>query len=166
MNLEKNTRLFNCLAQLHRNKQLDEISISELTNKANVSRMYFYRNFTSYKDIIDQHIEELLNHFSRIVTKRQDFSIESTTILFFETLQFDAESLSIFLNNGETSWIEHDFEIGLTKLIDQGIVHGLNDKYWRAFTAGGLSRVITVWLSSKNLDSPKIMGKRISEIVI
>lgn len=166
MDLEKNTRLFNTLANLHLNKQLDEISISELTEQAQVSRMYFYRNFTTYKDIIDQHITELLNHFLRITTKRNNLTIETTAVLFFETLQFDAKSLTVFLNNGETEWIEHDFEIGLGKLIEDGVVQGSNDKYWRAYTDGGLSRVITIWLQSNTQESPKVMGKKISQIIL
>ena len=44
------------LMQLMRIKPLSEISISELCEKAGVSRLSFYRNFTSMDDILVQHL--------------------------------------------------------------------------------------------------------------
>lgn len=162
----KTLALFNSLAELHETLPLDQISISQLTTHAQVSRMYFYRNFTTYQDIIDSRIQELLDQFLRITKKRSTRSIAATTALFFENLQADAPALSVFLNNGEGDHVQAVFERGLTELINQGIVNGSTDPYWRAFIAGGFSRIITVWLRSDSPLTPAEMGLKVAQIVV
>ena len=44
------------LLELLTEKNLNEISISELTDKANVSRVSFYRNFNSKNEIIEKYL--------------------------------------------------------------------------------------------------------------
>ena len=164
MSQNKNTMLFHSLAKLHANTPLNEITIAELTASAGVSRMYFYRNFNTYTDIIDRHIEDLVTDFMRAVRKRTD-SVEHTATLFFKTLLPDATAFGIFLAHDESNHIQHDFELGLQRLLDQHLIQGHNDPYWQAFTAGGLSRVITVWLSKSEPETPMQMGAKIAAIV-
>ncbi|WP_143462352.1 hypothetical protein [Levilactobacillus enshiensis] len=164
MNQVKNAALFHSLATLHAAAPLNEIPIAKLTATAHVSRMYFYRNFETYDDIIDRHITDLVTSYMRAVRKRDD-TIASTATLFFTALQPDAEAFKIFLAHDESNHIQHNFELGLQRLIEQNLIQGSNDPYWRAFTAGGLSRVITVWLSSATPESPVQMGTKIAAIV-
>lgn len=164
MSQNKNTMLFHSLAKLHTHAPLNEITIAELTTDAGVSRMYFYRHFNTYTDIIDQHIEDLVTDFMRVVRKHAD-SIESTATLFFKVLVPDAKAFGIFLAHDESNHIQHDFELGLQRLLDQNLIQGQHDPYWQAFTAGGLSRVITVWLSKSEPETPMQMGAKIAAIV-
>lgn len=164
MNQTKNAELFHSLATLHAHAPLADISIAQLTATAHVSRMYFYRNFQTYNDIIDRYITDLVTDYMRAVRKR-DYTIAGTATLFFKTLQPDAQAFKIFLAHDESNHIQRDFELGLQRLIDQNLIQGSNDPYWRAFTAGGLSRVITIWLSSATPETPSQMGAKIAAIV-
>lgn len=49
------------LLQLLREKKMSEITISELTDRAGVSRMTYYRNYISKEDILVQHLQEVFN---------------------------------------------------------------------------------------------------------
>lgn len=45
-------------------KNYDEITITDITNKAGVSRISFYRNFESKEDIIRKHLDKVINEYS------------------------------------------------------------------------------------------------------
>ena len=51
------------LLQLMKEKSLQDISITELVNKAGVARNSFYRNFESKEAVISQHLRALLDEW-------------------------------------------------------------------------------------------------------
>ena len=59
---EENRRVKNEIAKaffaLLRQKPTDAISVTEITTKAKVSRMAYYRNFQSKMDVIDFYLQE------------------------------------------------------------------------------------------------------------
>ena len=55
--------IFTALMILMKKKNFKEISITEITNKAGVSRMAFYRNYNIKEDIITTYIDELLKEY-------------------------------------------------------------------------------------------------------
>ncbi|MDE5631168.1 MAG: TetR/AcrR family transcriptional regulator, partial [Bacilli bacterium] len=55
--------IISALFTLMKKKKYEDISITEITNKAGVSRVSFYRNFNSTEDIIKKWIEDITDHF-------------------------------------------------------------------------------------------------------
>lgn len=53
------------LLQLMEKKPLENITVSELVEKAGVSRVSFYRNFESKQDILEKHIDSLLREWAQ-----------------------------------------------------------------------------------------------------
>ncbi len=53
------------LMQLLKEKPLSAISISELTERAGVSRMTYYRNYQSKEDIFSSYLEEALADYQK-----------------------------------------------------------------------------------------------------
>ena len=51
------------LMQLLENRPLSTITVSELTAKAGVSRMTFYRNYSSKEDIFARHLQDILEEY-------------------------------------------------------------------------------------------------------
>lgn len=72
--------IFTALMIIMEKKDFKEISITEITKKAGVSRMAFYRNYNQMEDIIINHLDEflveyskqLLNHYLRILHVTKD----------------------------------------------------------------------------------------------
>lgn len=52
------------LIQLLEKKSIDEISITELTERAGVSRMTYYRNYISIEDVFEQHLKDLIEDYA------------------------------------------------------------------------------------------------------
>ncbi len=52
--------IFEALMILLQQKKYDDITVSEITSKAGVSRMTYYRTYSSKEDIVIQHFKEMV----------------------------------------------------------------------------------------------------------
>ena len=57
------TYLAYALIDLMEKQPLEEISITELTKKAGVSRMSYYRSFNSKQHILEEHLQTIVRRF-------------------------------------------------------------------------------------------------------
>ena len=64
--------LAHALMDLMEKKPLEEISITELTQKAGVSRMSYYRSFTSKQHILEEYLQTIICRF-RVEGERQGY---------------------------------------------------------------------------------------------
>ena len=64
------------LLQLMNNKKYENITITDIANKAGVTRVTFYRNFKDKDDIIKQHLQNLYKEY------QWDDKLDSTYQLF------------------------------------------------------------------------------------
>lgn len=55
--------LAHALIELMEKKPIEEITITELTKKAGVSRMSYYRNFTSKQHILEEYLQTIVRRF-------------------------------------------------------------------------------------------------------
>lgn len=67
-NIEKNryvrTAITEALLDLLAEKELDKITVSEITAKAEVGRVSFYRNYKTKEDILKQHLLSIIRKWS------------------------------------------------------------------------------------------------------
>lgn len=89
-NSEKNQYVKNeitkALLDLLKEKELDEISISEITSKAQVGRVSFYRNYKNKEDIISQYL--------RLITKDWEYQANTLNLETNELLKYLFKHLS------------------------------------------------------------------------
>lgn len=60
------------LIQLMASKPLDEITITALVKEANVSRMTFYKYYTSKQEVLEDYMYEIMNDYMEETKKRTD----------------------------------------------------------------------------------------------
>lgn len=72
------------LMQLMEKKDFDKISITEITKRAGVGRVSFYRNFESKEDVLRKYLEEITSEFmiSREALRHESNFTEYITDLF------------------------------------------------------------------------------------
>lgn len=96
--------LMTALMQLLATQPLDKISVTELTKRAGVSRMAYYRNYASTMAIL----QDLCNHFfSRILAKGEEFIVNGQWYYFwqhlFTFLYTNQEEVKIILGSQQQS---------------------------------------------------------------
>lgn len=73
--------LTTALVQLMQEQPFDGIAITDLVRRAGVSRVSFYRNFTSKKNVLEQHLMSLIQEWGREFEDRGDPGYFSESLL-------------------------------------------------------------------------------------
>ena len=131
------------LMQLMRVKPLSEISISELCEKAGVSRLSFYRNFTSMDDILVQHLTACTDAWWAEFSQRseEDFYQNFWTELLGEYRK-NRDLILLIDQNGRSQILkEHIFACcAVNDAADE------TEAYLRAALAGTLYGLVDEWI--------------------
>lgn len=74
----------NSMFELLKEKNFEDISITELCNKAELARKTFYRNFKSKEDVIKKSIDMMFREFSNEVHIDKDIEAEKLAYEYFK----------------------------------------------------------------------------------
>ena len=166
MNKETLTReyIFQALNQLLKFKHYDQISVCDITTKAGVSRMSFYRNFNSKDDLTMQAIDK--------ITKRLKDSINSLEIKnkhtiakeFFKAFEKYKDVITAF----EGSEISKKLLSLITEKLRSEFPYDAVNKtsrYVPIYYFGAIASVISEWLENGCTETPDEMAKFITKMV-
>ncbi|OAA83498.1 TetR/AcrR family transcriptional regulator [Clostridium ljungdahlii] len=157
--------LLQALTKLISKKKINNITVKELTDLADVNRSTFYLYYKDIFDMVDKVETELINDFSEAYDK---FSKKATTyddllsffIYLFEFIQTNAEMSKIFLvHDGDYAFIEKlknaikHCQIPLDTTSSEAEAH-----YVMPFAISGCIGVIQQWLKDDMIVSPKDMA--------
>ena len=122
--------LTTALVQLMQEQPFDGIAITDLVRRAGVSRVSFYRNFTSKKNVLEQHLMSLIREWGREFEDRGDPGYFSESLL-------------------RHCYLHRDFYLLLYR-------HGLSDLIYEAIrTAARLEEAKDGWTNGCGRECPK-----------
>lgn len=127
--------------ELFKNMSIDEISISELTNKAGVGRASFYRNFNRKEDILILYINNLFSEWLNEYAKSNNVPLSEqvrTMIAHFEK----HHSFYVLLNTRGMTYILKDIIIDFCSPNQE---HSMIQAYASSFAAYTLYGWIDTW---------------------
>lgn len=141
-NVERNTyvkrQLTRTLIKLLNKKAIDDISVSELTTKAGIGRVSFYRNYNSIQEILEQESDRLMAESEKLPKVEGEPS-------YFSFFDFLIENKNFYLTLHRA---------GLSNIIKESIVKTAQimpedpnlQAYLKAFWAYGLYGWICEWM--------------------
>lgn len=154
------------LMQLLKEKPLSAISVSELTERAGVSRMTYYRNYQSKEDIFSSYLEEALTDYQQEARRLSlDRQIYDSANLY--------HCFSYFEKHKE--FLDSLFKSGLGHLLLSAISRYIIDSWYRpedgmetyyglqAF-AGALYNLYISWSSNGSKETPEEMVRLLQRI--
>lgn len=128
--------LSNALFTLMQKYRLDDISISQICEEANISRNTFYRNCDSKMDLVD-------------------YMIHKKITILSEKTNFDETNASLLYTNFFEFWIQEKFF--LTILESQKIFSRFNEQYSNYFFQNATYAFLDEFLENhKNIDKLKL----------
>lgn len=132
------------LLLLMQEKAFNMIRISEITTKAGVNRVSFYRNFSSKEDILHQYLREQFDqHFQQVALSGK---LRNTRDIFVNIFVFlkNCEQMLFVLYDKEFSHLlldfiknccgaraEHDDDLAYKNALIMGVVFGAVDEWIR-----------------------------------
>lgn len=160
--------IFTSLMMLMDQKKFEDITITEITQKAGVSRMTYYRLYNSKEDILIQHLSEVSRSLTQKLEKSSPIPPEQLYLQFFTLFQ------------KHSSLIEHLAEANLLNLLldhFMEVTHCLNENTWDPqendehtkyrlrFQSGGLFSMLLHWIETGQKESPEEMAKLAADII-
>lgn len=139
------------LLSLMETKLLRDISISEIAEKAGVSRNAFYRNFDSKEQILEEYIVDITEDFYKRmddakINARKDFLIN-----LFKHLYEQKHIIEKIRKNNLTYMLEDVFNSYSQKVTS----YMPSNKYTNYYIGGGFYALVMQWARCGYVETPK-----------
>lgn len=154
--------ILDALIILANEKDLYSITISELCNKAGVSRMSFYRNYSTINDIIESHLVDILDEYKRdeMDSKTNESRPERLYHIetYFNFLYHHRNFIDILIKHGiDTVFLNKQTEYMIEKYTDN------NDILFMTSLAGAIYNLFRYWsLNGYTIEKKEIINSLIS----
>lgn len=139
--------LIGALDRLLKEKPFENISISELTKVAGISRMTFYRHYHNQLDVLAVQLEELLTEFNQAMVYHNNAQYILDMVHFFQT---HSEFIKLLLRANQEDLLYQKVIIVMGKLSKQNkFIHDLTEQefhYYVSYHTAGLMNVIVDWI--------------------
>ena len=151
----------NSLFELMKVKPYNDISITEITDKAKVNRVSFYRNFTSKEDIIDKWIKSTTQNFlsKSDISYQKDSTLDYFTKLFSHLEKYKTEAMLIYKAN-LFNLLKDEFDNNLINLHKKEY-----SNYKSYFLAGGIFNVYYFWLINGCIETPHQVAEKLVDLM-
>ncbi|MFV0466469.1 MAG: TetR/AcrR family transcriptional regulator [Lachnospiraceae bacterium] len=157
--------IITALLKLLETHSFQEISITEITKLAGVSRMAFYRNYETKEDIISFYLDDMSIEF---FNKFKHVASPSKQVVLFEFFSFFYQKKD-FLNILIKADILYLFEYKLSASLFH-FFRNIESKskpeyksYLARFDSGGLHQVLMEWIKNDTPESPETMASLICQ---
>ena len=144
------------LLKMMEEQPFERITITELTKKAGVGRVSFYRNFENKEDVIKQHLAKLIKEWGEDFENKGDPDIVKSLFSHY----YKHKELFILLYN---SGLDH---LSLQNILDVCgplTEHDNLTAYTRSWFCHGLYGWIHEWFKRGMSETPEQMSKIISD---
>ncbi|MGI6169352.1 MAG: TetR/AcrR family transcriptional regulator [Christensenellales bacterium] len=168
------------LTQLLKEKELKNISVSELTQRADINRSTFYLHYKDIYDLFEQIENEAMEGFMGIITKYRHQGLMPLTPIMLELFQYISSNADIFiaiLNNKESTFLEKVLETNRPKNKKEWEVLLPTGKeeyyeYYYVFFTSGCIELIRCWFNNGMRESARqiaelaerLMGNSIKDL--
>lgn len=149
------------LIQLMKNKTFSQITISEIAQKAGVSRSSIYRNFNSKEEILNCYIHDLYHNFFQNEAIPQQFhkNVDRTQFLLprFYFIKKHHDVFSVLHKNGMLYYIFEQMSPELILLLS-GLDSAISP-YYISMYAGSYAAIIGHWINNDFKETEEEMVK-------
>lgn len=136
------TQITGALIELLSEKAMEEISVSELTEKAQVGRVSFYRNYKTKEDILREESNRLIQEWGRLYEANPESSPET---LFPSLFDFYREHKGFYTIL---------YQVGMTAIMQETILNTIQitsemsnlEAYMKSFWAYGIYGWMIEWI--------------------
>ena len=161
-NLLVRESIFLALMQLMENKNFDDITVTEITARAGVSRMAYYRNYKDKKEILLAYLDELFENYWRHVYNEPQDDFQSAC-LYFNYFRENKSFITTLLNTGLSQLILNRHNLYLKTIFKDLYSHisleSMEEKYVISFLSGGLFKILIDWTDNDMNESNESMAK-------
>ncbi len=153
-----------CISQsmfkLLEKKEFDDITITDIINKAGVSRMGFYRNYVSKEDVIESYIFEIFVKTVDEIQKERalSFKVKNIMVTTLETFKTYSDKIKLLLDKN-MDWLLFRCYCKAFDILAENGKHSRIREYSNAMFVGELFNFEMSWLRNGMKETPEQMAK-------
>ncbi|CAJ1189717.1 hypothetical protein FS150101_NMOIFPPK_01219 [Fructilactobacillus sanfranciscensis] len=135
------------LFEMMMEKPYADITVKEICEKAEVSRMTFYRNFHTKEDVIFGQFEMVYSTFIKQLVIQNRFTFYDVATTFFTTIKENQLMMEAIVKNDLSNFLLNALRGYIKTLVDNQILETRekSSKMLVAMISGGLTEVIITW---------------------
>lgn len=147
------------LLKLMEKKDFNNISICEITEKAGIGRVSFYRNFDSKEDILKRYTETITNNFIKNTNiDIFNLNIENYLITLFSHLYNHKDFCNLLLKNNMLYIVQNEF-----KRMFSFKANNSEQYLYIYFLEGGIYNIYNYWITNGYKETPEEIAKLIKK---
>lgn len=147
--------LIGALARLLKEKSIEDISVSELTKVAGISRMTFYRHYRNIIDVFDIEVANVLAEFQATITYHDNNQYILEMVLFF---QQHSDFVKLLLRAHQEELLRSNIATVMGQLsVGKELLQHFSPReirYYVAYHTAGLMNVIINWINDDQPETP------------
>lgn len=156
--------IYKALIHLLEKQNYNEISVCDIAKKAGVSRMSFYRNFSSKEDLVLKGLGEISHIIHDKLEQEQTKSQYALAKIIFEEFKFAKNIISSFNDAELAKTFSEEISKKLTETTPQDYMNKTS-KYVPVFILGALASTLLTWLKNGAEEEPEEMAKMIASLL-
>ena len=165
-----------CLTELLKEKRIQDITVREIAEKADINRGTFYLHYKDIFDLMEQIENELLEELEEVLRRyRASDLLTNPAVVFTEVFHLVKENsgmVSILIGeNGDINFVNRLKDIVRGKCPEvakeEGVCQGSSafEAYY-AFTVTGCIGLVQYWLDSGLKESPEELASLTEQIIL
>lgn len=164
------------LTQLLQTKNINEISVRELSDLVDINRGTFYLHYRDIYDLLDQIEQEMFDQFYQTITRHspQEFQSQPRAV-FFDIFSFISEHEDmckvLLSNNGDITFVNRLKEAVRNKALHDWMeVYNTSETkhydYFFSFVVSGCIGLMQIWLEGGKKESCEYMSVLAERMIV
>lgn len=163
-------RLESALFALLKDKEFDEITISELSKKADVARRTFYRLYCTKEEIIEIYFQKLCREYMGGNSKISCYDIQQIAKEFFGFWYLKKEILLLLHKRGLDRIIYNEINHAAVNVISDRLPEELRKQredieFFALYSVGGFCNLLMSWVENGIKESPEVFSEKAGKAI-
>lgn len=149
-------KLIDALIRMMKVKEYSLITVSDICREAGVSRMAFYRGFSSKEDVIDKFINRIADEIHRNLAKQKEFNVKKYFSQIFSEVEKYQELIVCAMASNIHSLILNSFDRLMSSTFKEKDSN--THSYRPHMIAGAVYNVLVCWIMNGRRETPEEMA--------
>jgi AcrR family transcriptional regulator len=157
----------NAFIELMSEKNFDQITIQDISDRANVGRRTIYDHYMDKYDLLDKITEEHINEIKKICQSSFDLSFKDANLIIFEYLKRNHAFFSTMVTSSGAPYFRRRFlEFTVEELkgdvdVTQGKNKGLNKEVILKFFGTAIVGMMETYFTNEIPESPEVIAEQV-----
>lgn len=158
------------LLELMKEKLYSEITITEISNKSQLARRTFYRNFDSKEDVLNLYIQKLVREYIEDLSREERLKVYDVAKVYFTFWREHLDFLILMEKSDLLYMILQKYNEYLPMIHEKVKGNNFDEtkeklEYVLTFSAGGFWNMLIKWVNGGGDKTPEEMARLVDMIM-